>query len=374
MRFLFALLLLGLAACQTTTAPVTPAPPSAIPSASLSPAQFSDLPGWQQDDLSGFSESFARTCGRLANAKPKWGGKAAWTNACAAIKNAAPAQLRATIERYLQPYAVTDANSGQSEGLFTGYYEPLLQGSRIQGGPYQTPLYALPNNLVTADLGLFRDSLKGQTLIGKVVDKKFVPYGSRADITGAPIDANVLAWVSDPIDAFFLEIQGSGYIQLTDGSLLHVGYAGKNGEAYTPIGRMLREQGDLPSGAGMAEIKDWLRQHPEKAREIMNSNQSYVFFRQIPGQDGPIGGAGVPLTPQRSLAVDTRVLPYGIPVFVSAKQIHLNYQRLMVAQDTGGAIKGAIRGDIFWGHGADAEQSSGGMQANGRYWVLLPKK
>ncbi len=373
MRFLLVLWLLGLAACQSTTTPS--APSGSTPIAVLTPASFNDLPGWQNDDLNGFADSFNKTCARMAKAKPKWGSAAGWTAACTAIKNAPPTQLRATIQQYLQPYAITDGDSGSTQGLFTGYYEPLLQGSRTRTGIYQTPIYAIPNDLVTADLGLFRDSLKGQTLIGKVASNKFVPYGKRAEITGTPLNATVLAWVSDPVDAFFLEIQGSGRVQLPDGSMLHIGYAGKNGESYTPIGRALREQGEIPTGAGMPDIKIWLRQHPEKAQAMMNSNESYVFFRELPPSDGPIGGANVTLTAERSLAVDPRAIPYGLPLWIDtpAPMNSGRFQKLIVAQDTGGAIKGTIRGDIFWGFGQSAEINAGSMQSTGSYWALLPK-
>ncbi len=317
---------------------------------------------------------------------PPWrrlaGSLGAWRGACAAAPGAtSPGQARAFFEDWFQPYLVTDR--GQPGGLFTGYYEPLLHGSRHFGGAYTVPLYRAPDDLVQVDLSRFKPDLAGQMIAGRIDGKQLVPYYGRAEIDGGALAGRglELVWVDDPVATFFLQIQGSGQIQLDDGELIRVGYDGQNGRQYRAIGRDLVERGAMSlEEVSLQTIRDWLIAHPEQAREVMARNPSYVFLREHPEldpHDGPIGAEGVPLTAGRSLAVDRRYIPLGVPVWLETTapwpEGEGPLRRLMVAQDSGGAIKGPVRGDVFWGSGARAEAIAGHMRSEGRYMVLLPK-
>ncbi len=306
----------------------------------------------------------------------------AWRGACdAADQPASPEQARAFFEDWFQPFEVTDR--GNAFGLFTGYYEPLLHGSRRYGGAYTVPLYRAPDDLIRVDLGRFKPDLAGQTIAGRVDGQQFVPYYVRAEIDAGVLDGRglELVWVDDPIEKFFLQIQGSGQIQLDDGTRIRVGYAGQNGHEYHAIGRDLVASGAMTlEEVSLQSIRDWLIAHPEQARAIMERNGSYVFFRERPelnADEGPIGAQGVPLTAGRSLAVDPRYIPLGAPVWLDTTapwpEGEGPLRRLMVAQDSGGAIDGPVRGDVFWGTGARAEAIAGRMRSEGRYVVLLPK-
>jgi membrane-bound lytic murein transglycosylase A len=276
---------------------------------------------------------------------------------------------------------VTDRD--RPDGLFTGYYEPLLRGSRRYGGAYTVPLYRAPDDLVLIDLGLFKPDLAGREIAGRIDGRQFVPYFGRAEIDAGALEGRglELVWVDDAIDTFFLQIQGSGQVELDDGARIRVGYDGQNGHQYRAIGRDLVAQGALTlEEVSLQSIRDWLIAHPAEAREIMARNASYVFFRERPeldAADGPIGAQGVPLTAGRSLAVDRRYIPLGTPIWLESTapwpEGEGPLRRLVIAQDTGGAIKGPVRGDVFWGTGPRAEAIAGHMKSQGRYVVLLPK-
>lgn len=273
--------------------------------------------------------------------------------------------------------------------MFTGYYEPELRGSRTRGGRYTVPLYGRPADLVTVDLGQFRDELKGQRIVGRVRQGALRPYATRAEIEAGALHgikhedggSLELVWVDDAVDAFFLQIQGSGRVVLEDGSVLRVGFAERNGHPYVAIGRELVAQGIMTrEQVSMQSIREWLAANPDTAAELMNRNPSFVFFRTLPSstspEDGPFGSEGVPLTPGRSLAVDRNFLPMGLPIWLEADDPINSGQRLrrlLIAQDTGGAIRGPVRGDVFWGFGADAAERAGRMRSAGRYWILLPR-
>jgi peptidoglycan lytic transglycosylase A len=277
---------------------------------------------------------------------------------------------RLFFESWFRPWRA--GNNGQSEGLFTGYYEPELRGARLAGGAYTTPLLRRPSDLVMVELGLFRPAWRGERIAGRVVEGRLKPYESRAEIDKGALDRLHLGflWVDDPVDAFFLQIQGSGRIRLEDGTLLRVGYDGQNGHPYVPIGRLLVERNALPKdGASMQAIRAWIKAHPEEGKALMAENPSYVFFREMKGE-GPVGAQGVVLTAGRSLAVDREFVPLGVPIYLDAGD---DLRRIVVAQDTGGAIRGPVRGDLFWGAGAEAEARAGTMKARGRYFLLLPK-
>ena len=271
---------------------------------------------------------------------------------CRSFENVSLENLKAFIQNRFQPYQVFADQ--KAEGLFTGYYEASLKGSLSQYGDYQTPLYARPQDLVMVQLGEFREKLKGERIAGRVVDGNLKPYETRQEIINGqwPHEDQVLVWVDDPIDAFFVQIQGSGVVVLDDGSAMRIGYAGQNGHVYYAIGRELIKREELTKETvSMQSIREWLATNPDQADEIMNTNNSYVFFQKLEGE-GPIGGEGVELTPGRSLAIDRSLLAYGLPIWTDIQapvENKTNIQRLMVAQDTGGAIRGPVRGDVFWG-------------------------
>ena len=279
--------------------------------------------------------------------------------------------------------AITSAR----HGLFTGYYEPLLRGSRARSSRYRVPLYRRPPDIVQVDLGRFREDLRGRRLAGRLRGATLEPYDDRRSITAGALRGRglELVWVDDPIAAFFLQIQGSGQIELDTGERLRLGYAAQNGHPYFAIGRELIERGELTrETVSLQSIRAWLLEHPDEAQDVMALNASYVFFRTIEG-DGPIGSQGVALTPGRSLAVDRTFVPLGVPLWLettaptvgnSAAEGAVDQspvRRLVVAQDTGGAIRGPVRGDLFWGAGSEAEEIAGRMNSEGRYWLLLPR-
>jgi membrane-bound lytic murein transglycosylase A len=267
---------------------------------------------------------------------------------------------------------------GSGEGLITGYYEPLLKGSRKQSKRYRYPIYTTPDELLVIDLGAVYPELKNMRLRGRLQGRKVVPYYTRAEIVNdsVPLQGKELLWVDDEIDLFFLQIQGSGRVQLENGEIVRVGYSDQNGHPYKSVGKVLVERGELAlEKASMQGIRDWGQKNPRKLSELLQQNSSFVFFRELPADvPGPLGSLGVPLTAGRSLAVDPRAVPQGAPVFLATTWPNTGRQlsRLMVAQDTGGAIKGNVRADFFWGFGAEAANQAGKMRQTGKMWVLLP--
>jgi len=358
----------------------------------LALVHFADLPGWKNSDPRAALQAFVRSCAKIA-AKPAsepmgangYAGTAAdWQGACRGVRqeSGSAAAARSFFEANFLPVEVTSAADAP---LFTGYYEPELFVSRTRHGAYNAPIYGLPANLVSVELGLFRPQLDGEKLEGCVDGHKLLPCPTRADIDATGIaQAPVLFFANDPESVFFLHIQGSGRVRLDDGSMLRVSYAGQNGRPYKPIGRTLIERGWLDrAGMSMQAIRGWLKAHPDRARAVMESDPSYVFFRETPLDDpnlGSVGSEGVPLAQAASLAVDSHIHPLGLPVYLAAmrpdpdprRPAH-RFDQLLIAQDTGGAIRGAMRADIFWGFGATAEAIAGRMKSSGRFFVLLPK-
>lgn len=331
---------------------------------------------WQDDAVSEAWGALLQSCSTL-------GKRTAWQAVCAeATRMTAPddAAVRTYFERGFQPYQMT-AEDGSAEGLVTGYYEPLLKGNRVRTARARYPLYAAPDDLVTVDLASLYPELKNLRLRGKLVGNKLVPYGTRTEIeataNGNGFKGSPVAWAEDPVELFFLQIQGSGRIELPNGTHLRVGYADHNGHPYQSIGKLLVERGELKlEQASMQGIKRWGEKNPDKLPELLASNPSFVFFRELPSDlPGPLGALGVPLTGSRSIAVDPRFIPLGAPVFLATTQPNspqpLN--KLVMAQDTGGAIKGGVRADFFWGFGDAAGELAGRMKQRGRMWVLLPK-
>lgn len=355
-----------------TPAPL-PTPAAAYPT--LKPVDWAAVAFWKDDAASEAWTAFMRSCSTLVK-------RTAWQSVCTeAAGLAAPddAAVRTFFEQRFQPYQATQED-GSIEGLVTGYYEPLLKGDRVRTARARYPLYAAPDDLVTVDLASLYPELKNLRLRGRVVDNKLVPYPSRKEIESAAgngFNGKPIAWANDPVDLFFLQIQGSGRIELPDGSHMRVGYADHNGHPYQSIGKLLVERGELKlEKASMQGIKNWGERHPDKLPELLASNPSFVFFRELSGDlPGPLGALGIPLTGGRSIAVDPRFLPLGAPVFLATTQPNspqpLN--KLVMAQDTGGAIRGGVRADFFWGFGNEAGELAGRMKQRGRMWVLLPK-
>jgi membrane-bound lytic murein transglycosylase A len=346
----------------------------------LSRTSFADLPGWEGARPGAALASFRRACVVLGQRAPEtpmggagYGGTAGdWRPVCAGAVHASDA--KAFFTGNFTPYAVRAGHV--ADGLFTGYYEPEIAASRTRHGAFQTPVYGLPADLVRADLGLFDEKLAGAHISGRLDGHRLVPYPARAAIDADGItNAAVLMYAKDPVAFFFLQIQGSGRARLDDGSAVRIAYAGENGRPYTAIGRTLLREGALEKGkVSLQTIRAWLAAHPGETRRVLETNQSYVFFEERPLGDtglGSKGTLGAPLTPLGSLAVDRRLNPLGAPFYVAAggpDPVHA----LLIAEDTGGAIRGPVRGDIFFGFGPEAERRAGMLAAPGRMFVLLP--
>jgi len=358
------------AAC-TTNPPPTPQNQGL----SLAKVSFAQLPQWNVSTAA--LQSFQRSCAVLVvkpDTAPMGGaGYAGTAGDWRAICARANGEARNFFEQNFTPFAVSGA-----DGLFTGYYEPQIRGSRTRQGAFQTPVYGVPSDLVRADLGLFNTKLQGERISGKLDGQRLVPYADRAEINAKGIGtAPVLFYTDDPVAFFFLQIQGSGRVAFDDGSTGRIAYAGENGQTYTAIGRNLIADGSLKrEEVSLQSIRAWLKANPDRARAVMETNRSYIFFAEAPLGDtasGPKGTLGVNLTPLASLAVDQRIHALGAPFYLAADgpdPVH----GVLVAQDTGGAIRGAVRGDIFFGFGADAERRAGAMKAAGTLYLLLPNE
>jgi len=367
--------LVFLAGCTTSQSPVVVVPPiDDRPYAPFAVSKWEMLPDWQTIDLQQAWAAFWQSCSVLKN-KTGWQSVCARANELTAQDNST---LRSFFEEGFTPYQVFNAD-GSSEGLITGYYEPRLYGSRVKTERFKYPLYGVPDDLLIVDLSKVYPQLKDFRLRGRLEGNRVVPYYDRGEIDNgnAPLKGRELLWVDNAVDLFFLQIQGSGRIELPDGSLVKVGYAQQNGHPYTSIGRTLVDMGAFTiEQSSMQNIKLWAGKNPDKLYEVLEQNSSYVFFRELPANlSAPLGALGVPLTNEHSLAVDTRTIPLGAPVFLSTTYPNTTepLNRLMLAQDTGGAIKGAVRGDFFWGFGDQAGVQAGRMKQTGQMWVLFPR-
>ncbi len=359
------MLLLLLGAC-------TSKPPTADTPIRLKSASFSDLPGWNADAAASVLPAMVRSCERMMNQSSTRtvgnngiaGTVADWYPACAAVRRLSPNDhetARAFFETWFTPHLATA--DGVAEGLFTGYFEPELRGSLTPSPRFHVPILARPSDL----------EQDGDQVM-RVVNGRAVPYPPRAEIEAGVLGdaARPLVWVDDPVEAHILHIQGSGRIRLEDGSVVRLGVAATNGRKFVGIGRVMKDEG-LIDDLSMPAIRAWLKANPERAKAVMAKNPRYVFYRVVKGE-GPLGAEGVALTPGRSLAVDTRNIPLGIPLFLDTVEPGgTPIRRLVMAQDVGSAIRGAVRGDLFWGAGENAFQSAGRMKSTGRYWLLLPK-
>jgi membrane-bound lytic murein transglycosylase A len=388
-------MLLMVAACATPR--VAPPPPAATPPAAtaapaappvaqapanaaalgVGPARFADIPGWPDNDFDASLATFRRSCSAVSRRDDPSGLTVAadWRAACTLVA-AGTGDARAFFETHFVPVRVGDGSA-----FVTGYYEPEIAGSRVRTPDYLVPVYGLPDDLVRVDQPDPDNPGATRKMTGRIDETgAFQLYWERRDIdNGALLDRNLeIAWVADPIEFFFLQIQGSGRLRLPDGGIMRIGYAGQNGREYVGIGRRLREMGALaPGEASMDGIMRWLRANRDAGRALMWENKSYIFFKELTG-DGPLGALGAPVTPERSLAADPRFVPLGAPVWLATRYTDVDrsvnrFAALMVAQDTGGAIRGPNRFDLFWGAGERARAIAGGLSSPGEAYVLLPR-
>lgn len=381
-----------LSGCGQIASLPTPTPDVPATAFDVRLTSYSNLVGWSQDDHGAAFRVFLKSCEKLVRQPSERRlGKAGmagtighWRPICGAARSLGPGldayNARGFFEKWFRPYRLFGGEN--PNGLFTGYYEPELRGSRNRTDRYSVPLYRRPPDLVTVDLGRFKSDMKGRQISGKVSKGVLKPFDTRATITkGSLAGRNLeLIWVDNAIDAFFLQIQGSGRVVLENGQVVRVGYAARNGQPYFAIGRDLVKAGILTKkNVSLQSIRAWLVANPGQAEKLMNKNRSYIFFREIKNAGanaGPIGAQGLPLTPMRSLAVDKKITPLGAPLWLEttdplSPQIPL--RRLVIAQDTGGAITGPVRGDLFWGSGAYAARAAGNMKQPGRLFILLPR-
>jgi membrane-bound lytic murein transglycosylase A len=373
-RILICGVLTLLAACATSRKDaVAPAPTVRFDAVS-----WSKLPGWRADDSLAVWPALVNSCSAI-HARPEW------SSFCAAVVAASPGDAeftRAFIEQQLTAYRITRVTGRKREktGLVTGYYEPLLHGSRARSEQFATPLYRRPADLLIVDLASVIPELKGKRVRGRLEGNKVVPYFSRGETReAAGLAGQEIVWIDNALDAFMLEVQGSGRVQLTTGETIRLQYEDQNGHPYRSIGKYLADQGVMPiEQVNMPAIRAWLAANPQRLHEVLDINPSVVFFREAPLEDpsiGPKGALGVPLTAGRSIAVDPKFLPLGAPMFLSTTDpgTTLPLQRLVVAQDTGGAIRGPVRADLFFGFGTEAGAQAGMMKYDGEMWLLWPR-
>jgi len=369
MRSAFLALIVLTAGC----APLAPCPKCPPPKPAPETAQyleftFDGLPGWPSAGLERSLRAFLAGCPRSGT----------FSQACARAAAVPPddaGAARAFFEASFVPYALVSSD-GPDSGLITGYYEPIIDGSRTQSSANRYPIFGVPEDLIVVDLAAANPDVRNMRLRGRLEGRRVVPYPSRGEIDARGVPAQVIAWTADPVELFFLHIQGSGQVKLESGERIRIGFADQNGHPYRSLGRYLADRGELPlEQTSMQGIKAWAAANPAKLKEALNSNPSYVFFRISESAEGPIGALGVPLTAGYSIAVDPRFVPLGAPVFLATTMPLATQplERLVVAQDTGGAIRGAVRADFFWGTGEAAGAQAGRMRQQGAMWLLWPR-
>ena len=334
---------------------------------------FAKLPGWEQDRQAAAWPALLKSCDKLAGREAAWGELC---RAARALEAPDDIQARTFFETYFRPHLVY--GEGGRDGLITGYYEPLLNGSFTRSERFRFPLYRRPDDLLIVDLASLYPELKGRPVRGRLEGNRVVPYMSRAEIARASdsLAGNELIWVDDAVQAFILQVQGSGRVRLPDGSQVAVGYADQNGHPYRSLGTRLIERGELKrEDVTLPRIFDWIAAHPDATEALLNSNPSYVFFKlREASSDGPLGALGVALSAERSVAVDPAFLALGLPLWLDTTLPDgSRYRRLVLAQDTGGAIKGAVRADVFFGQGETAARLAGEMKQPGQLYVLRPR-
>ncbi|MBE9609843.1 MltA domain-containing protein [Chitinilyticum litopenaei] len=373
-----------LSACQSPApsagAPGTTAsPPATEPAASTAseapryrPVALESIPAWTSSDLASGFAAWRKGCPRLVQRQP------VWQESCKAAQSVADDadSIRRFLLQYLAAYQL-ESSTGERSGLITGYFEPIYPGSRSKTARAAVPVYGIPDDLISVSLDGLYPELKGKRLRGQLKGRQLLPYADSASIRKQGLGAPVLAWLENPLDLQFLQVQGSGRVRLADGSELRLGYADQNGHPYAPVGRWLIRNQEVPaSEMSMQRIRQWAKANPARVGELLDSNPSYVFFRTLPASnDGPPGSLAVPLTAGYSIAVDPNAIALGSPVFLATTRPDNGapIQRLVAAQDTGGAIRGAVRADFFWGSGDQAGELAGEMKQAGQLWLLWPK-
>lgn len=366
-----ALLGVGLALLSAcAVAPQRPASPAPVQTSTYAKANWNALPAVADTDLQAGFAAWRSACPRLKT-------EANWAPTCAAAAKVAttPAAIRQFLQANLDVYALR-AGGNRADGLITGYYEPIYAGSLTRTAKAAVPVYGVPEDMVSVQLDSLYPELKGKRLRGRVEGRVLKPYDDAARIAANGVKAPVLAWLTSPMDLQFLQVQGSGRVQLADGRQLRIAYADQNGHPYRPIGRWLVEQGELKQAdVSMAAIRAWADAHPTRVPELLASNPSYVFFTRGPDSDeGPRGSLNVPLTAGYSVAVDRNVVPLGSLLWLSTTRPDgTALVRPVAAQDTGGAITGEVRADLFWGTGDAAGELAGHMKQKGTIWMLWPK-
>ena len=354
-------------------------------------ASYTQLPNWQQGGQTQAFIAFKQSCTEIEkrdphsafSSLPQSGSTQNWQTICQAadkIIHPDPLTTRQFFENWFEPYYVF--NNLNPRGLFTGYYLPVLQTSLHQNAQYSVPIYSLPRDLIKVNLGLFRPELAGKSIVGQLKNNILAPYPDRAAINNGAIKSNakIIAWTNNAIDLMFAQIQGSAIAELPNHQQFLIGYDGDNGHRYTPIGKVLLNNNALPKqNISLQSIRAWLVQHPDKINDVLNQDASYVFFRKI-GTGGATGKEGIPLTAQGSLAIDNNYIPLAVPIWLDTAIPQNNsndklvpFHHLLIAQDVGGAIKGIVRGDVYWGAGDNAAFIAGHMKSPGKYWMLLPK-
>jgi membrane-bound lytic murein transglycosylase A len=375
---------------QSRPAVIQPVEPKK-PTLMFRAVNFNQLPGWQTADLKKSLEAFQTSCRAFMRQNPEQVVGTDditlqvkdWQPACnvaLTINPVTESAAKSFFQEWFYPVEFFDKETGP--GLFTGYYLPSIKGSHKKTKEFSIPLYETPDDLIISDLGMFFNDLKNRRIVGRLEKRKLIPYYTRAQINQGAIKgkAKVLVWINSPVDRLFLEIQGSGVIELPNGKNFYIGYDAQNGLPYTAIAGVLIRQGVMTKdNASMQAIKRYLTEHPEEMDKVIDQNQSFVFFRQM-NEGVALGSQGVSLTPGYSLAIDKQWIPMGTPLWLSTTRPDSAHpdknkpmRRLMIAQDTGGAIRGKIRGDVFWGGGERATMIAGHMKNPGNYWLLLPK-
>ena len=333
-----------------------------LPKTYLKKSDFTKLPNWHKENYDEALDNFINSC--------KTGKtKKIYNEICKKAKQASDSKT--FIQNQFLPYEINNEN-GEDSGLLTGYYEPELNGSLIKTKKFKYPIYSTPSDLIIVDLGSIYPKLKDYRLRGKVVGNRLVPYDTRKESHSRDVPAEIICYTDSKIDLFFLEIQGSGRVKLRDGKSIFIGYDNQNGHRYRAIGRYLVEIGALrQEDVSLQTIRAWLDENPSRVDEVLNYNKSVVYFKQ---RKNPASGAlGLCLTPKRSIAVDTRFIPLGSMLYLNADINEKKVNKIVLAQDTGGAIKGAIRADMFLGYGDKARSTAGELKSALRLWILLPK-
>lgn len=333
-----------------------------LPKTKLLSSSFEKLPNWDEEDYIEALENFKNSCksGRT---------KKFYQNLCTEAQSVEDAK-EFFLENF-EPYEIY-TKDGKREGLLTGYYEPYLRGSLTKHGKYKYPVYATPKDLINVELGSIYPKLKHYRLRGRLEGGKLVPYYTRKDAQNLELDAEVICYVDNKVDLFFLEVQGSGRVLLDNNQTMYIGYGNQNGHRYRSIGKYLVQQGEIPlEDISLQSIRAWFEKNPDRVDEVLNYNDSLVFFRKK--DQAATGSLGLELTPKRSIAVDRKYIPLGSMLYCDASQEDTEFSHIVQAQDTGGAIKGAVRADMFLGFGDDAREIAGGLKAPLKLWIFLPK-